>query len=54
MSAFAYRDGDLYCEGVPLAHLAMEVGEPLYVYSLDEVERRYRPYADAFPDALVC
>jgi len=54
VSAFAYRDGDLYCEGVPLAHLAMEVGEPLYVYSLDEVERRYRPYADAFPDALVC
>lgn len=54
MSAFTYRGGDLYCEDVPLARLAAEVGEPLYVYSLDEVERRYRPYADAFPDALVC
>ena len=54
MSAFTYHGGDLYCEDVPLARLAAEVGEPLYVYSLDEVARRYRPYADAFPDALVC
>lgn len=54
MSAFSYRRGELYCEGVPLATLAAEVGGPLYVYSLDEIARRYGAYAAAFPEALVC
>lgn len=32
-SAFAARDGVLYCEGVPLPLIAREVGTPVYVYS---------------------
>ncbi len=54
MSAFAYRDGWLFAEGVSLADLARELGTPLYVYGLDEVAQRYLAYADAFPDALIC
>ncbi|MFN8474121.1 MAG: diaminopimelate decarboxylase [Anaerolineae bacterium] len=54
MSAFAYRDGVLHSEGVSLADVAAALGTPVYVYSLDEVARRYRAYASAFPDALVC
>jgi diaminopimelate decarboxylase len=30
---FAYRDGALYCEGIPVAELAERYGTPLYVYS---------------------
>ena len=30
---FELRDGELHCEGVPLAAIAEEVGTPLYVYS---------------------
>ncbi|MFN8484941.1 MAG: diaminopimelate decarboxylase [Anaerolineae bacterium] len=54
MSAFAYRYGILHGEGVALADVAAALGTPVYVYSLDEVARRYRAYASAFPDALVC
>ena len=51
MEAFAYRDGALYCEGVALAEIAEAVGGPVYVYSLDELGRRYGAYAAAFPQA---
>ncbi|MFN8497032.1 MAG: diaminopimelate decarboxylase [Anaerolineae bacterium] len=54
MSAFAYRDGVLHAEDVSLADVAAALGTPVYVYSLDEVARRYAAYAAAFPDALVC
>jgi len=50
---YQYRNGELYCEDVPLATIAREVGTPTYVYSLDEVERRARAYLDAFPGALI-
>ena len=30
---FYYKDGQLYAESVPLAHLAKTYGTPLYVYS---------------------
>jgi diaminopimelate decarboxylase len=33
MDHFALRDGELYCEEVPLATIAREVGTPVYVYS---------------------
>ncbi len=54
MTAFTYRDGVLHAEAVSLAALADALGTPLYVYSFDELARRYRAYADAFPDALLC
>lgn len=33
MDHFELRDGELYCEDVPLAAIAAEVGTPAYVYS---------------------
>ena len=47
------KQGELCCEAVPLSEIAREVGTPVYVYSLDEIERRARAYQDAFPQALI-
>jgi len=53
---FAYRDGALWAEDVPLASIAAAVGTPLYVYSTAQIERRYRSFAAAFEgcQASVC
>jgi len=45
---FTRRDNALTCEGVPLTELANAHGTPLYVYSGDEIERRYRAVDTAF------
>jgi len=53
--AFAYRDGVLSAEGVPLTTIAREVGTPVYVYAAGRLRRNYRAYADAFgPDVGIC
>ena len=48
MDHFHYRDGALWCEGVPLTRIAEEVGTPVYVYSA----AAFRAQARAFRDAL--
>src|SRR4051812_44179481 len=48
---FAYRGDELYCEAVPLARIAEEVGTPVYVYSRGELERAYRAF-DAALDGI--
>lgn len=55
MNHFEYRDGDLYCEGVPLADIAASVGTPAYVYSTATLERHYDVFKQAFAprDVLV-
>ena len=45
---FAYRDGALAVEEVPLARIAEAVGTPAYVYSSAQIERRFRQFAGAF------
>jgi len=50
MHHFASRNGELYCEDVPLAELADRFGTPLYVYSRATLERHYRVFDDAFAD----
>jgi diaminopimelate decarboxylase len=39
---FVRRDGALYAEEVPLAHIAAEVGTPAYVYSAGTIRERVR------------
>src|SRR6266542_4268132 len=53
---FAYRGGELYAEGVPLAHIAAAVGTPFYLYSAASLTARYRGFAEAFAAErpLVC
>ena len=45
---FAYRNGVLHAESVPLDHIAAEVGTPAYVYSTAALTDRYTSLAEAF------
>lgn len=56
MSAFHYRDGQLWAEDVAIERLAQVIGTPLYIYSSAVLEARYRAYAEAFAGrpALIC
>src|ERR1044071_517822 len=53
---FAYRDGMLHAEQVPLGEIARRFGTPCYVYSRAAIEGAYREFSDALRgrDALVC
>jgi len=53
LNHFEYRDGELFCEGVPLAEIADAVGAPVYVYSTATLERHYIVLRDALRDAGV-
>lgn len=48
MHFFQYRNGELYCEDVPLARIAKEVGTPCYVYSHATLIRHFRAFDSAF------
>jgi diaminopimelate decarboxylase len=48
MNFFEVRDGELYCEDVPLARIAEAVGTPVYVYSAGTLERHYNVFQTAF------
>lgn len=56
MSHFAYRDGILHAEGVPLPRIAAAHGTPCYVYSRSALQARYDEFRQALGgrDALVC
>lgn len=46
--AFSYRNGELYCDGVPARRIADQVGTPAYVYSGRRIAARF----DEFNGAL--
>ena len=46
--SFFYRDGTLWCEGVPLDAIADAVGTPVYVYSVARVLTNIRKLQTAF------
>ena len=48
MHNFEYRQGELYCEQVPVSQIAKEVGTPCYIYSHATVTRHFRAYDSAF------
>ena len=56
MNHFARRRGELYCEQVPLARIAEEVGTPAYVYSAATLLRHARVFRSALRglDVLPC
>ncbi|MCG8418986.1 MAG: diaminopimelate decarboxylase [Proteobacteria bacterium] len=56
MNHFNYRDNELYCEDVPLATIAREVGTPVYVYSRATLARHYLVFDQALSslDHLIC
>ena len=48
MHNFEYRQGELYCERVPVSQIAKEVGTPCYVYSHATLIRHFQVYDSAF------
>ncbi len=48
MDHFAYRDGTLCAEDLPLSVVAERFGTPTYVYSRATLERHFRAFDDAF------
>ena len=56
MDHFAYRDGVMHAEDVPLPLIAETVGTPVYVYSRATLERHARVFREALadvPDKLI-
>jgi diaminopimelate decarboxylase len=56
MEAFPYRNGQLYCEDVPVARLADQFGTPLYVYSQNAILGTLNALKFAFAavEPLIC
>ncbi len=56
MSAYAYRNGELFVEDVSLRELAGRNGTPLYVYSRSHMRQQYRALAEAMREVrpLIC
>ena len=54
--SFAYRNGVLHAEEIPLPEIAARHGTPSYVYSSAALRRNFRAYVDAFAglDPLIC
>ncbi len=54
--SFAYREGALCAEDVPLEHIAQRFGTPCYVYSRAAIEAAYGEFVRALAgrDAVVC
>ncbi|MCL4322723.1 MAG: diaminopimelate decarboxylase [Deltaproteobacteria bacterium] len=47
MNDFIFKENELYCEDVPVKHIAAEVGTPFYLYSLATLKRHF----DAFDES---
>src|SRR5206468_8950909 len=56
MHYFQYQAGELYCEEVPLARIAADMGTPVYVYSERTLERHVHVFDEAFQSVphLIC
>src|SRR5574342_401667 len=56
MNHFHRRGDDLYCEEVPVARIASEVGTPVYIYSHATLTRHYQALDEAFAEVphLIC
>ena len=56
MTAFAYKNGEMCVENVPLSAIVKDVGSPVYVYSTSEMVSAYRSFSEAFTEhnAKIC
>jgi diaminopimelate decarboxylase len=50
MNYFNYQDDNLFCESVPVARIAEEVGTPFYLYSAATLTRHFQAMDQAFGD----
>lgn len=56
MHHFQYRQGELYCEDIPLEKVVEQAGTPCYVYSHATLRHHFKVFDDAFKDVphLTC
>jgi diaminopimelate decarboxylase len=56
MHHFQYKNDELFCEEVPVARIAEDVGTPFYLYSYATLRQHFRAFDDAFADVnhLTC
>ncbi len=56
MHDFHYKNGELYCEGVPVRTVAQRVGTPFYLYSSNTLANHFRAFDSAFAGVphLIC
>ena len=56
MDYFRYRDNQLFCENVPVAQIAQQIGTPVYIYSTATFQSHYKKIAEAFAELspLIC
>lgn len=56
MDHFQFRNGQLYCEDVPVSKIAETVGTPVYIYSKATFLHHFHAVRDAFADLdpLIC
>ncbi len=48
MHHFEYRDGEFFCEEVPVNKIAKEIGTPFYLYSKATLSHHYKVFDEAF------
>ena len=56
MHYFEYKNGELYCEEVPIKKILEDVGTPVYIYSAKTIKRHYKVFEKSFSDIdyLIC
>jgi diaminopimelate decarboxylase len=56
MHDFQYKNGELYCENVPVKTVAQRVGTPFYLYSSNTLAMHFRAFDNAFSGVprLIC
>lgn len=56
MNDFIFKENELYCEDVPIKHIASEVGTPFYLYSLATLKRHFNAFDESSKvlNSIVC
>lgn len=56
MHYFGYKNGELWCEEVPIRKIVEAVGTPVYVYSAKTIKRHFQVFRSSFSDVphIIC
>lgn len=56
MNDFIFKENELYCEDVPIKHIASEVGTPFYLYSIATLKRHFNAFNESSKvfNSIVC
>lgn len=56
MHHFSYKNGELYCEQVPVRRIVGEFGTPIFIYSRNTLERHFKIFEEPFSNVphLIC